>query len=146
MNEPWQEYLAAAQRLDVVRRTAANAAGQQAIAVQAAQQELTGLRARLAPQQARLRAAGVPEPDLVPTEPEVTAAGQAMAAGPDAALAALRAARADAETADALTRPTGLLSWPDGWPRWPLVAGSVVLVVVAVLVGLCALGAAHLLG
>ena len=61
---PWADYLAAAQRLDAVRRAASSAAGEQAATVQAAQQELASVRARLAPQRARLvQDLGVPEAD-----------------------------------------------------------------------------------
>lgn len=97
----WQAYQAAAQRLDAVRRGAADEANQQAQAVQAARQELTQLRARLAPQHARLRELGVPAASLLPPEDEVTAAAGQLAGGPAAVLAALRAARVTADTADA---------------------------------------------
>ncbi|WP_050777943.1 hypothetical protein [Micromonospora sp. ATCC 39149] len=43
----WTEYVAAAWQLDGVRRSAATAATEQARAVQAAREELTGVRARL---------------------------------------------------------------------------------------------------
>ena len=86
----WEEYLAAARRLDAVRRAAADAAAEQARTVQAAREELTRLRARLAPQQSRLRDLGVPEAELQPSPAEVAAAAEAMADGPAAVLAALR--------------------------------------------------------
>lgn len=117
----WEEYLAATQRLDAVRRGAATAAGEQAEAVQDAREELTAVRARLVPQQARLRALGVPEPELVPAAVEVAAAGRTMAAGPQAVLAGLRQARGTADAADVMVtasglpmsagRPTGRRSW-----------------------------------
>lgn len=106
----WEEYLAAAQRLDAVRRGAATAAGEQAEAVQDAREELTAVRARLVPQQARLRALGVPEPELVPAPDEVAAAGRAMAAGPAAVLAGLRQARGTADVADVMVTATRLPS------------------------------------
>ncbi|MFK3981705.1 hypothetical protein ACI2K4_15160 [Micromonospora sp. NPDC050397] len=106
----WEDYLAAAQRLDAVRQGAATAAGEQAEAVQDAREELTAVRARLVPQQARLRALGVPEPELVPAPAEVAAAGQAMAAGPAAVLAGLRQARGTADVADVMVTATRLPS------------------------------------
>lgn len=102
----WEEYLSAARRLDAVRRGAATAAGEQAEAVQDAREELTAVRARLVPQQARLRALGVPEPELVPAPAEVAAASQAMAAGPAAVLAGLRQARGTADVADVMVTAT----------------------------------------
>ena len=99
---PWAEYLAAAQRLDAVRRAASTAAGEQQATTTAARQELTSVRARLAPQHARMiRDFGVPEGDLTPQPAELEAATQAVAGGPGAVLAALRAARATADAADA---------------------------------------------
>ena len=97
----WSDYLAAARQLDGVRRGAAAAAGEQARSVQAAREELTVVRTRLAPQQARLRELGVPAISLLPTPPELTEAARSMAGGPAAVLAALRAARGRADAADA---------------------------------------------
>src|SRR4029450_12395430 len=95
---PWADYLAAAQRLDAVRRAATSAASEQAATVQAAQQELAAVRARLAPQRARLvQDLGVPESDLLPLETDLMAATQAVADGPAAALAAPHPARANAD-------------------------------------------------
>ena len=86
---PWADYLAAAQRLDAVRRAATSVASEQAATVQAAQQELAAVRARLAPQRARLvQDLGVPESDLVPLEIDLMAATQAVAEGPVAVLRA----------------------------------------------------------
>ncbi|MEV6842684.1 hypothetical protein [Actinoplanes sp. NPDC051411] len=99
---PWADYLAAAQRLDAVRRAASAAAGEQQATVAAAQQELGGVRARLAPQRARLvRDFGVPETELTPQPAEIASARQAVAGGAAAALAALRQARGTADAADA---------------------------------------------
>jgi hypothetical protein len=117
----WQEYLAATRRLDAVRRGAATAAGEQAQTVQVARQQLTAVRARLAPQQSRLRKLGVPELALTPTHPEVAAAARALAGGPEAVLAALRQARSTADTVDATlagTRLPGPLAGLAGAPRW----------------------------
>jgi len=99
---PWADYLDAAQRLDAVRRAASSAAGEQAATLQAARQELTAVRARLAPQRARLvQDLGVPESDLVPQAADQVLAAQAVAGGPTAVLAALRQARSTADAADA---------------------------------------------
>jgi hypothetical protein len=99
---PWAEYLTAAQRLDAVRRAASTAAGEQQAASTAARQELSAVRARLAPQQARLvRDFGVPETELAPRPAEVESASLAMAGGPTAVLAALQQARRTADAADA---------------------------------------------
>ncbi|MBF9135502.1 hypothetical protein I0C86_42385 [Plantactinospora sp. S1510] len=132
--DAWQDYLAAAQRLDAVRRTAATAAGEQAQGVRTAREELTGIRARLVPQQSRLRALGVPEGDLRPSGPEVAAAGRAMAAGPEAVLAALREARATADAADSATEVPG--TGPLAWSRM-LLYGAYALGALLLLVVLC---------
>ncbi|RLK08863.1 hypothetical protein DER29_6731 [Micromonospora sp. M71_S20] len=130
----WTEYLAAARQLDGVRRDAATAAGEQARSVQAAREELTAVRTRLASQEARLRERGVPPISLVPTPPELTEAARAMAGGPAAVLAALRAARGRADAADATLSARGLprlAAWP---PRLRnlLVYGPLALLVPAV--------------
>ncbi len=99
---PWAEYLAAAQRLDAVRRAASAAAGEQAATVQAAHQELASVQARLAPQRARLvQDLRVPEQELIPLPAEQAFAAQAVAGGPAAILGALRQAYAAADAADA---------------------------------------------
>jgi len=118
----WAEYLAAAQRLDTVRQAAATAAGEQARSVQAAREELTQVRARLVPQQSRLRSLGVPEVELQPTVPELAATAQEVSAGPTAVLAALRRARAAAGAAEVRITGAGGLG-PLGriaahWPAW----------------------------
>ncbi|WBB66032.1 hypothetical protein [Micromonospora sp. WMMD812] len=129
--DAWQDYLTAARQLDGVRRAAASAAGEQARSVQAAREELTEVRARLADQQSRLRDRGVPPISLVPSPPELTEAARSMAGGPATVLAALRAARARADAADAALvarhplRPT---SWA-ARPRNLLVYGPLALVV-----------------
>lgn len=122
----WSEYLAAAQQLDSVRRGAADAAGRQAQAVQNARMELTAVRARLAPQQSRLRELGIPAMTLVPSPPEVAAATRAMAGGPDAVLVALVGARGSADAAEAAL--SGSVRWP-AWLRNLLVYGPLALLV-----------------
>jgi hypothetical protein len=97
----WDDYCAAARRLDAIRRGVATAAGAQAQAVHAARDELTAVQARLVPQQSRLRESGVPDSELWPTPADAAAADQAVAGGPRHVLAALRQARASADSADA---------------------------------------------
>jgi hypothetical protein len=134
---PWADYLAAAQRLDAVRRAASAAAGEQQATVAAAQLELGGVRARLAPQRARLvRDFGVPESELTPQPPEIASASQAVAGGAAAALAALRQARGTADAADAaIIGPGPARPWRP-WARNLLIYGpfaATVLVVQIVL-------------
>jgi hypothetical protein len=115
---PWADYLDAAQRLDAVRRAASTAAGEQAATVQAAHQELSAVRARLAPQRARLvQDLGVPETVLVPQAAEQVLASQAVAGGPVAVLAALRQARGTADLADATMLNSGPRQ-PAQWRPW----------------------------
>jgi hypothetical protein len=100
---PWAGYLAAAQRLDAVRRAATSAMSEQTATLLAAEQELAAVRARLAPQRARLvQDLGVPEAALLPQPAERESAAQAAAGGPAAVLAALRQARGTADAADAV--------------------------------------------
>ncbi|HWH01768.1 MAG TPA: hypothetical protein VNV66_21190, partial [Pilimelia sp.] len=66
----------------------------------AAREELAAVAARLAPQRARLREAGVPDERLAPTPDELAAANHAAGNSPAAVLAALRQARATADSAD----------------------------------------------
>jgi hypothetical protein len=134
---PWADYLAAAQRLDSVRRAASTAAGEQHAATTAARQELSAVRARLAPQQARMiRDFAVPELELRPGPAEVEAAARAMAGGPAAVLASLRQARHTADAADAAIIGPGPGAPLRPWARNLLVYGpfaAVVLVVQIVL-------------
>lgn len=134
---PWAEYLAAAQRLDAVRRAASAAVGQQQAAVTAARQELDAVRARLAPQAARMvRDFGVPEGELIPRPAEMEAAAQAVAAGPAAALAALQQARLTADAADNTIIGPGVRGPLRPWARNLLVYGpfaAAVLIVQIVL-------------
>lgn len=144
--DAWSEYLRAAQRLDTVRRAAAEAAGEQAHGVRIAQEALTSVRARLAPQQSRLRALGVPESALEPTAAELAAVGAAPLDDPEAVLAALAQARAAAEAADAASsrsaRPdwTGRIGWSDRSADWQpflsslLIYGTLALAVLGTLV------------
>jgi hypothetical protein len=99
--DAWSDYLSAAQRLDAVRRGAASVATEQERTLRAARDEAGGVRARLAPQRARLRELGVPEEELNPDPAELAAAAAAVGGDPAAALAALRQARVTADAADA---------------------------------------------
>ncbi|MFG1950637.1 hypothetical protein [Micromonospora sp. NPDC048830] len=127
----WTAYVAAARQLDGVRRGAAAAATEQARAVQAAREELTAVRERLAPQRSRLHELGVPPMALVPTPPELTEAARAMVGGPTAVLATLGAARGWADVADDVLTARRRLH-PGSWPpraRNLLVYGPLALVV-----------------
>ncbi|MGW0504712.1 hypothetical protein [Micromonospora sp. NPDC003241] len=104
----WTDYLAATRQLDGVRRDAATAASEQARTVQAAREELTAVRTRLAPQEARLRELGVPPMSLVPAPPELTEATRAMTGGSGTVLAALREANRWAHGADDVLAARGL--------------------------------------
>ena len=134
---PWAEYLAAARRLDDVRRAASAATSEHAAAMQAAQQELAGVRARLAPQRARLvQDLGLREADLFPQPGEQIAAAQLVAGGPAAVLAALRQARGTADAADAAMLGPGPRLPVGPWARNLLIYGpfaAAVLIVQIVL-------------
>ena len=137
MSDPWAEYQSAAQRLDTVRRAASTLVGDEAQTVHAAQQEVSAVRARLAPQRARLVGEfGVPEGDVVPRPADLDAAAQAAAGGPAAALAAVRRAQEAADAADvAMLPPPPGTAWTP-WMRNLLVYGpfaATVLIVQVVL-------------
>ncbi len=141
MMPAWDDYQAAAQRLDQVRRAAAAAVAGQTAALQAAHQELTVVRQRLALQRARITdlatRAGIPAPVLTPDPPLPDPPN------PAAATAQLRQAGADLAAADALVSEvdTGTLS-RGPFPDWPqvlrniLVYGGVALLVFLVQLGL----------
>jgi hypothetical protein len=115
--DPWADYQATTQRLDAVRRAASNVVAGEAQAVQAAQQELQGVRARLAPQRARLVGdLGVPEAELTPQPADRAAAAQAVTGGPVGVLAALHQARATADAADVSMLGAGGPDRP--WTPW----------------------------
>jgi hypothetical protein len=133
----WADYLSAARRLDAVRRVASSAATEQTAALQTAQQELIAVRARLAPQRARLtQDLGVPESALVPQPADLALAERAVAGGATAALAALRQARATADAADATIIGPGPQARWRPWARNLLIYGpfaAAVLIVQIVL-------------
>ena len=134
---PWADYLAAAQRLDAVRRGAGTASGEHQAAVTAARQELAAVRARLGVQEARLtRDLGVPPAELRPLPADLQVATQAVVGGPAGALAGLQQARRTAETADGLlTGPAGTRQWRP-WARNLLVYGPYAAVVLLVQIAL----------
>lgn len=125
----WEEYLAAARRLDALRRGAVTAEDEPGRVATATFEELTRVRVRLADQRSRLRMLGVPEEELHPSSDELAAArarnGDAVAHptadepdggsaglaadGPGMIWAALRRSRALADQADAALAP------PRGW-------------------------------
>jgi hypothetical protein len=130
---PWDDYLAAARELDAVRRAASSVAGEHAMTVSTARQELTSVRARLAPQRARLaRDFRVPENELLPQPAEQAAAMERVAGGPPAVLAALREARVTADAADNAFIGPAPVGPERPWARNMLVygpfAGAVLLV------------------
>lgn len=105
MTGPWQDYLNAAQRLDAVRREAAEVVAAEAAALRAAREELPAVRARIALQQQRLSeiaaSGGGSPPALIPTQADAAAANRQVNGGPAVVLAALRQARSTVEVADA---------------------------------------------
>jgi len=134
---PWADYLAAAQRLDMVRRAANSAVSEHTATLRAAQQELSAVQARLAPQRARLiRDLGVPENDLTPQAADRAPAVQAASGGAAAVLALLRQARGTADAADAVMLGPGPATPWRPWARNLLVYGpfaAAVLIVQIVL-------------
>lgn len=96
----WQAYQAAAQQLDAVHRTAVAEAARHAMAVQAAREELTLVRADLAASHARLRNVGAPPADLLPREGDATAAAKQLGSPCDV-LEALRRSRSTLESSEA---------------------------------------------
>lgn len=130
---PWEEYLAAAQELDTIRRAASVVAGEHASTVEAARQELISVRARLSPQRARLaRDFRVPENDLSPHPSDQAAAMERVAGGPPAVLAALREARVTADAADNAFVGPGPAGAGRPWVRNLVVYGPFAAVVLLV--------------
>jgi hypothetical protein len=134
---PWADYLAAAQRLDEVRRAANAASTEHQATVSAARLELSVVRARLSAQEARLtHDLGVPVGELRPFPADLEVAAQNAAGGPTAALAALQQARRTAEAGDALLIETPPVRRWRPWARNLLIYGpfaAVVLIVQIVL-------------
>lgn len=140
MSDAWDEYVAAARRLDAVRRGAATAATEQAQAARTAREELSALRARLAVEHGRLAQLGVPEADLQPSPAEVSAAADAMAGGPTAVRAALNRAGAmvDGAATTLAGQPGGGRAATPVWLRNLLVYGPFAAVVLLVQIALYA--------
>jgi hypothetical protein len=150
---PWEEYLAAAQALDAVRRdlAAATAAAKAAAetAATTARAELTHLEARLAHQRAAITGevirAGLPAPQLLPTAEE-HAEARALIPDPTAVPTALIRAAALADAGDAALfqpAPPPVRRWwpPPRWVQLTGLASTVVLVMgVAALLWLLLLG------
>ncbi|HEY0000234.1 MAG TPA: hypothetical protein VGB74_07255 [Actinoplanes sp.] len=135
---PWADYLAAAQRLDAMRRAASAAAGEQQTAVAAAGQELAVVREQLADQATRLtRDLGVPPGELSPQPADRDVAAQAVAAGPAAALAALEQAHRTVNAADALiVAPAPVARRWRPWARNMLIYGPFAAAVLIVQIAL----------
>lgn len=130
---PWADYLAAAQRLDEVRRAASAASSEHQTLVTAARQELSIVRARLGAQEARLtHDLAVPVGELKPFPADLEVAAQNAAGGPAAALAALQQARRTAEAGDALLIETSPVRQWRPWARNLLVYGPLAAVVLIV--------------
>ncbi|MEJ3742183.1 hypothetical protein WEI85_02625 [Actinomycetes bacterium KLBMP 9797] len=142
MSDAWEEYVAAARRLDAVRRGAAVAGRDQAQAARQAREELSALRARLTVERGRLAQWGVPESELQPTPAEVSAAAESMAGGPSTVRAALGRAGAMVDgAATTLAGGPGLARGRAETPVWLrnlLVYGPFGLVVLLVQIALYA--------
>jgi hypothetical protein len=124
---PWEEYLAAAQSLDALRRAAAVEAAATTRAASTTRAELGRLSAELARQRARLAGEaarlGLPPPRLDP-EPATQAAADALVAGDPAAVPeALHHCQrllAEADTQLGVRRaPPGGRCWPP--PPWLMI-------------------------
>jgi hypothetical protein len=130
---PWADYLAAAQRLDALRRGASSAAGEHQAA---AHQELSAVRLHLVTQAATLTHTGVPEADLRPQPADLEVARHAVAGGPAAVRSALQQAQRTADTADALlVRPAPARRWRP-WARNLLIYGPFAATVLIVQIAL----------
>ncbi|MBU2663287.1 hypothetical protein KOI35_07165 [Actinoplanes bogorensis] len=134
---PWADYLAAAQRLDAVRRAASAASADHQAAVASARQELSAVRARLAAQESRLtHEQAVPVLELRPQPADLEVATQTAAGGPKAALSALQQARRTADAGDALlTEAAPTRRWRP-WARNLLIYGPFAAVVLIVQIAL----------
>jgi hypothetical protein len=111
----WSTYLETARQLTTVRHGADLESPDREPAIRAAREELVRVRQRLESQRDRLRGLGVPEPELLPAEAEIVAAGAAMAAGPAAVRTALRGAGISIDVADAVSTHGRGGGWLAGW-------------------------------
>jgi hypothetical protein len=102
----WGDYLAAAQRLDVVRREVASMVDKRASAAGAARADLSLVRQRIALQRARLLQAaadaGAPPPQTDPAENDVPSVRYRRAARSEAVQAAVRRSAAILAEAEAV--------------------------------------------
>lgn len=102
----WDEYVAAAQRLDVVRREAAAMVDRRTSAAGAARADLSLVRQRIALQRARLLQAaadaGMPAPQTDPAESDVPSVRYRRAGHPEAVHAAVRQSAVTLAEADAV--------------------------------------------
>jgi hypothetical protein len=148
ITSPWQEYLAAAQSLDAVRRELAGAVAAAAEPVIATRAELAQLGQRLEQQRAQLTGlavrAGLPAPQLAPGPPEQAVAGPDTDP-PQATLPRCRQLldRGDAELSAAAR--AGRASRPRSRLLVAVLAGAVV-VLACVLVMACVLVVMAVLG
>lgn len=134
---PWADYLAAAQRLDAVRRAASAASAEHQAAVSAARQELLSVRSRIAAQEARLtHELGVPVPEVRPQPADLEVAAQVAGSGPASALGALQQARRAADAGDAILADAAPDSRWRPWARNLLVYGPFAAVVLIVQIAL----------
>lgn len=140
MTDAWDEYVAAARRLDAVRRGAATAATEQTQAARAAREELSALRARLGVEYGRLAQMGIPETELRPAAAEMSAAAEAMAGGPAAVRAALgrAAAMVDGAATTLAGQPVAARTETPVWLRNLMVYGPFGAVVLLVQIALYA--------
>ncbi len=140
----WEDYQSAAQRLDRVRRDAAGAVAERTTALQTAQQDLAGVRQRIALQRARIldlaARAGIPAPPLADPVPLPE---PAQPVGPAAVSELLRRATADLDAADAAVSEVDTGTFTRGpFPDWPqplrnvVAYGSVALLILIVQVAL----------
>ncbi|GID31467.1 hypothetical protein [Paractinoplanes brasiliensis] len=134
---PWADYLAAAQRLDAVRRAASAASAEHQAAVSAARQELSSVRARIAAQEARLtHELGVPVPEVRPGPADLEVAARAAGSGLASALGALQQARRAADAGDAILAEAAPARRWRPWARNLLVYGPFAAVVLIVQIAL----------
>jgi hypothetical protein len=141
----WEDYLAAARSLDLVRRDAAAAAATATYATSSARAELARTSARLERQAARLGAeavrAGIALPNLVPSGAERAEALAAVAGGRPAVPEALRRCHELIDAAEAeLDRapPAGTGRWPPA--RWLVLAATATVVLVGAVLAVLLLG------
>jgi hypothetical protein len=118
---PWEEYLAAAQSLDAVRRDAAAAAAAATLAASTTRAELAQLSTQLELQRARLTGeavrAGLFAPPLSPSPAEQAVADAMLAGDPAPVADALHRSQQLLDAADAELAGAGPVEERGGW--WP---------------------------